>query len=1396
MGGIGKTELARHFITEPELSSHYNRRFWFNAASPSQLRNEFYELAGYLGLIEPKKYIEDKALIHQLHRWFNINPGWLIIFDNADEYNSIAEWIPKEGGAVLITTRDPHPGTLTDEQIVKVLLLTEKEAIDWLYQLAQRDQNASSDSERKAAKELVNNLGYLPLAIAQASAYLRERKNFLIEEYQQDFMALLFNDKSFVKTKKNKNQDPSAYSRLVVASTWTLSLKAIETYTQKKKMENLSPYLLIACSYLAPKGIPVQFLQHWFKEFFEINNSSQHQLSYLIDEYIGQLLRYSLLERTSTNMLSIHSLVQEVGRSLKKEEDNNLIFLKVSIAIFCQSQKIATDNMELVLFKYQLIPHIKTFMEHMKSGPLLKPPQCIVPFYFRLTALLSTKGDWVEAKNYAKKALKMSTQTTNFPVEASVELWSLLGMIYLDLGKTKKGNALLLKALPGTKNTKEKITLLINQATAHNFTGEMDKRKKLLEEAWQLCSYPDDDINRANILINLAQVYKNEINEAKELLQWAKTIQQKHYQDEKHIELVEVLHNLAICYKNMEKPAKGKKLAKQSLAILKNFYDDDKHIKMAGPLMTLGLCYGKLNNLPKKKKMIEQALSIKETFYGEHPEIVNALINLSNIYREAQDFNEAEELLKRAYAIQIKNFNIEHEEVVDIKRYLDSLQEARELVSGSFTLELPSGGLDFLSAAAGLTTKQILLYSGQSSLLPNQSYSPINSFWQRSSLLRNFSQPNVVSLSTNNQSKGDVIMKGKKGKTPVSASHAKSYVESSSSAAAAAAPVSLAEHTGAASSSSQALAAAPALLSHAPEIQVLATTPTKSQASAEAIVATMTEETAIKILDKAKQAIVHREIGTLKAILPLVDNYSDKVLNLLADELKKNALRTNPWLYIGLATVLQKAFIEPKIRNKIGQASLLSLLKRIVNLFNESVIITTGDQTVPYLALDVLNLCFMNLNELGINLLPKSVIEEIVAKLTAIKPASSDISDVIKMQREFAENMLKSINADIGVFDIAKPHLVAGGKVILGLGFVMGGIGAIALTGSAAQGAKLMFSGATMTISGGWAFYQFIMDQQSSWYPEILKTYKNFATSKEPNSQQEEKLKTELETIRKEGNLKKYGVGLLGIIYQLVQLYPDIKQQPVKNEIIDTLAAMAYKPDQSNAADDSESRKGNKLYPKPFLRKNALLALKYIAKAYDSYNAATQYERCLATVKYKDNLTQAIDRQYSFFSKFNTFMNDISVQFSNVQPTLLEEVLEDEKIRESQLKQAQTSQDANNLAASYKINRPFNIYGKATTLEADVACATEIPLDKVDEVLSQQREIAKGGVNSAVTLHAGSDVGTVKGGMFNMHFAPSSSKDKKKHRKKEKSEKKGKSASSASAADSNEQSKLSGPRTS
>jgi hypothetical protein len=60
MGGVGKTELARHYVHHSKhneneaLNRDYQRRFWFDASSLSQLSISFRELGLALQLIEPK----------------------------------------------------------------------------------------------------------------------------------------------------------------------------------------------------------------------------------------------------------------------------------------------------------------------------------------------------------------------------------------------------------------------------------------------------------------------------------------------------------------------------------------------------------------------------------------------------------------------------------------------------------------------------------------------------------------------------------------------------------------------------------------------------------------------------------------------------------------------------------------------------------------------------------------------------------------------------------------------------------------------------------------------------------------------------------------------------------------------------------------------------------------------------------------------------------------------------------------------------------------------------------------------------------------------------------------------------------------------------------------------
>ena len=265
MGGVGKTELARHFVTQHPQSQTYRYRFWLDASTPARLYTEFRELAEYLQLIERQPSVPDDEMLVRLKRWLAINKGWLLVLDNADDYNVIKTLIPEVGGCVVVTTRTKRPGTLPKDRVVEVAVLTDIEAFDWLCQLGGRSMETLTEPEKTAeetaGKELVKKLGCLPLAIAQAAAYLQANPTVSIENYLKQFITLL-GDKTHANA-VSQTESEEEHSRLVVSSTWEISLREIR---KKVLHAEIIDGLLNVCVYLAPKDIPLCLLEVWLKQ--------------------------------------------------------------------------------------------------------------------------------------------------------------------------------------------------------------------------------------------------------------------------------------------------------------------------------------------------------------------------------------------------------------------------------------------------------------------------------------------------------------------------------------------------------------------------------------------------------------------------------------------------------------------------------------------------------------------------------------------------------------------------------------------------------------------------------------------------------------------------------------------------------------------------------------------------------------------------------------------------------------------------------------------------------------------------------------------------------------------------------------------------------------------------
>ena len=98
--------------------------------------------------------------------------GYLIL-DNVEDRGAIVRFVPEGGGGhVLITSRDAVFAEIGIPRGLEVRDLESDEAVRFLFSRTGRDE--SNIAERTAATALAVELGYLPLALEQAAAYVGE----------------------------------------------------------------------------------------------------------------------------------------------------------------------------------------------------------------------------------------------------------------------------------------------------------------------------------------------------------------------------------------------------------------------------------------------------------------------------------------------------------------------------------------------------------------------------------------------------------------------------------------------------------------------------------------------------------------------------------------------------------------------------------------------------------------------------------------------------------------------------------------------------------------------------------------------------------------------------------------------------------------------------------------------------------------------------------------------------------------------------------------------------------------------------------------------------------------------------------------------------------------------
>ncbi|KAI3537134.1 hypothetical protein CABS03_08795 [Colletotrichum abscissum] len=196
LGGIGKTQIAIAYTywlrkAHPEISV-----FWVHASDSDRFRQAYSEIAEECNIAGRSDINVDVLTL--VKSWFERQKTgpWFLVLDNADNTelffndhtqpnntsssdvesnkgnSNMARFIPQYGnGSILVTTRNKEAGSrlVPGQPLVEIGPMSDGESLQMIREIA-GDSSLSMD----AATVLSNRLENLPLAIAQAAAFMHE----------------------------------------------------------------------------------------------------------------------------------------------------------------------------------------------------------------------------------------------------------------------------------------------------------------------------------------------------------------------------------------------------------------------------------------------------------------------------------------------------------------------------------------------------------------------------------------------------------------------------------------------------------------------------------------------------------------------------------------------------------------------------------------------------------------------------------------------------------------------------------------------------------------------------------------------------------------------------------------------------------------------------------------------------------------------------------------------------------------------------------------------------------------------------------------------------------------------------------------------------------------------
>jgi hypothetical protein len=595
IGGTGKTGLAKHIIFA--IKDFAKSVIWLNV----ELRTDthlYHRLIHQLGFDvgNPDSSQQQQLLFD----WLRDNPGWVLVLDDVSDYKSIQDFLPPYGGHILITSRSNDWWTSSISiKCYSLSDLTPEEN----KQLVNDVTQSHKIFEIHQTNKLALRLGYLPLALEQASAYIRENKLSSIDDYISLYEKYPVKICSLYPGHNN------------VSQTLSLSLNQISKQSPK------SIHLLHQCSLFGHALIPKKLLKR-------LSGMNLYDLNLFLQPSIA----YYLIRPDNNDSVSLHPVMADIlFDQLKNEEkkefiENGFVFIKDQL-----NNKYKLIYQETLI---HLMLELTSKMENLRKVQIYTEPNffantlmTVLPVLFNqdnMFALSRLEKPWQQLLNndLLKKDLALYLELLNKYLSYCVKKREGFGFL------KEKFQALDINQF----SEDARANILLHKGTIEIELGSYAEAIKYFEAAIQTGRLPLQALARAhaNRCMAYLQGTKDVVTIQKIEKETFETLHQLPPTDDSITVITYVNANLAEYYVKQGHLEQARTLRLQNIADLKN-------IKSSNPHRGLSWNYHSLANIECICKNFELAKQYYDFFVEEMNHVFGNLSKWPDSYKKTHD---------------------------------------------------------------------------------------------------------------------------------------------------------------------------------------------------------------------------------------------------------------------------------------------------------------------------------------------------------------------------------------------------------------------------------------------------------------------------------------------------------------------------------------------------------------------------------------------------------------------------------------------------------------------------------------------------------------------------------------------------------------------------------------